>query len=599
MAARPTKYIFVTGGVVSSLGKGLTCASLGAVLESRGLRVTFCKCDPYLNVDPGTMSPFQHGEVFVTDDGAETDLDLGHYERFISTKMSRINNFTAGQVYDSVIKNERRGDYLGGTVQVIPHVTDEIKRRIVASGNGFDICIAEVGGTVGDIEGLPFLEAIRQFRADVGRENVIYVHLTLLPFISTAGELKTKPTQHSVKELTSVGIQPDIIILRATQQVDRKVKEKIGLFCSVAADDVITARDVGNIYELPSVLHDEGLDTRVCEKLNIWTGAPHLEPWRKVVEVIRSPANGRVRVAMVGKYVDLHESYKSLNEALVHGATANGCGVDIVYIDAEEIEQRGIPESLRQADGVLVPGGFGKRGGEGKVMAIKYARENSVPFLGICLGLQMAVVESARNQLGLVEAASGEFVPDTPDQVIHLMENQKGVAAKGGTMRLGAYPCHIREGTLARRVYGAATISERHRHRWEVNNSYRDRLEAVGFVCSGLSPDGKLVEIIEVKDHPWFVGVQSHPEFLSRPLSPHPLFKSYLEAVLSYRGQRPVTSSSGESKQRSAKERRGNKAGSSQLASSPVSSSDIDRQRDLFRASSQESTGGDDAERGA
>lgn len=536
MRARPTKYIFVTGGVVSSLGKGLTCASLGAMLESRGLRVNVCKVDPYLNVDPGTMSPFQHGEVFVTDDGAETDLDLGHYERFLSTTMQRVNNFTAGQVYDSVIKKERRGDYLGGTVQVIPHVTDEIKERITKVGEGYDICIGEIGGTVGDIEGLPFLEAIRQFRADVGRENVLYVHLTLVPYIGAAGELKTKPTQHSVRELTNVGIQPDIIILRSERPVDKKAKDKIALFCNVDADCVITAQDVDNIYDLPLVLHEEGLDSRIAERLNIWTGAPNLEPWRKVSNVVKKPASGKVQVAMVGKYVELTESYKSLNEALIHGGVANECGVDITYIDSEEIEKSGIPDELKNADAVLVPGGFGKRGGEGKVEAVRFARENGVPFFGICLGLQMAVVEFARNQVGISKAASGEFEANTPEMVIHLMEQQKDVSEKGGTMRLGAYPCSLREGSKVYKIYGSEkSISERHRHRWEVNNEYRARFEEKGMMMSGVSPDGELVEIVEVPEHPWFVGVQFHPEFQSSPLKPHKLFVSFIKASLAYR----------------------------------------------------------------
>lgn len=535
MKARPTKYIFVTGGVVSSLGKGLTCASLAAVLESRGLRVTMCKVDPYLNVDPGTMSPFQHGEVFVTDDGAETDLDLGHYERFVSTPMGKKNNFTAGQVYERVIRNERRGDYLGGTVQVIPHVTDEIKRRIREAGEGFDICIGEIGGTVGDIEGLPFLEAIRQIRTDLGRENVLYIHLTLVPFLSTAGETKTKPTQHSVKELTSLGIQPDIIILRTERPVDRKAKEKIALFCNVDIDSVITAPNVENIYDLPLVLNAEGLDARICEKLNIWAGAPNLTAWRNVVDTLRTTERGVVNIAMVGKYVDLTESYKSLNEALIHGGVANACGVNITYIDSEVIEQQGLTEELKQADAILVPGGFGKRGGEGKVRAIQFARENNLPFLGICLGLQMAVVEFSRNKLGLREAASSEFVPDTPHPVIALMDNQKGIEDMGATMRLGAYPCRIETLSLAHRIYGSAAISERHRHRWEVNNDYRERLEQTGMKLSGLSPDGRLVEIIEITDHPWFVGVQFHPEFQSRPLKPHPLFVSFIEAAIKNR----------------------------------------------------------------
>jgi CTP synthase len=483
-------------------------------------------------VDPGTMSPFQHGEVFVTDDGAETDLDLGHYERFLSCTMSRKNNFTAGQVYDHVIRKERRGDYLGGTVQVIPHVTDEIKRRLLEAGQDSDICIGEVGGTVGDIEGLPFLEAIRQFRADVGRENVLYIHLTLMPYISAAGELKTKPTQHSVKELTSLGIQPDIIILRSDRPVDKKAREKISLFCNVDLESVITARDVSSIYDLPLVLHKQGLDARICEKLNIWAGAPNLAPWQKVVDVVRSPAKGLVRVAMVGKYVDLTESYKSLNEALIHGGVANDCAVAIDYIDSEAIEQSGIPDALKNADGILVPGGFGKRGGEGKIEAVRYAREHGIPFLGICLGLQMAVVEFARHVVGLKDAASGEFDPDTPHQVIALLETQKQVADLGGTMRLGAYPCKLKIGSLAHAVYGSENISERHRHRWEVNNTYRKQLEEKGMVLSGTSPDEVLVEIVEIPDHPWFVGVQFHPEFQSRPLGPSPLFTSYIQAVL-------------------------------------------------------------------
>lgn len=537
MASRPTKYIFITGGVVSSLGKGLTCASLAAVLESRGLRVTMCKVDPYLNVDPGTMSPFQHGEVFVTDDGAETDLDLGHYERYLSNKMSRINSFTAGQVYETVIRNERRGEYLGGTVQVIPHVTDEIKRRIVQAGQGYDVLLAEVGGTVGDIEGLPFLEAIRQFRADVGYENVLYIHLTLLPYISAAGEQKTKPTQHSVKELTSVGIQPDIIILRSERSVDKHLKEKIALFCNVKEEAVITAQDVECIYDLPLVLNEEGLDARVCERLNIWTGAPDLKAWRKCASIIKSPPKGKVQIAMVGKYVDLQESYKSLNEALSHGGVANKCGVDIVFIDSETLEKGDVPTELSRADAILVPGGFGKRGSEGKIKAVEYARSNRIPYLGICLGMQMAFVEFARNVVGLKEAASGEFVPNTPDPVIHLMDNQKGVDEKGATMRLGAYPCSIKKGTLASKIYGEELISERHRHRWEVNNDYRESFEKAGLTLSGICPDNDLVEIIEVADHPWFVGVQFHPEFASKPLKPHPLFVSFISAALDSRDQ--------------------------------------------------------------
>lgn len=538
MKSRATKYIFVTGGVVSSLGKGLTCASLGAVLESRGLKVSICKVDPYLNVDPGTMSPLQHGEVFVTEDGAETDLDLGHYERFLSGKMTKTNNFTAGQVYESVITKERKGSYLGGTVQVIPHVTNEIKDRIKKAGEGYDICIGEIGGTVGDIEGLPFLEAIRQFRSDIGRENVIYMHLTLVPYINAAGEIKTKPTQHSVKELTSLGIQPDIIILRADREVDAKAKEKIALYCNVPTDSVITAKDVSSIYDLPLVLKQEGLDERVCEKLNIWAGAPNLDKWKKVSKTISSPKNEKVKIVMVGKYVDLTESYKSLNEALIHGGVANNCGVNISYVDSEEIEKSGIPEEIKSADAILVPGGFGKRGSEGKIKAIQFARENDIPFLGICLGLQMAVVEFARNKLGISEAASGEFIPDTKEMVIHLMESQKEVSEKGGSMRLGSYPCEIKKDSLAFNIYKNTEISERHRHRWEVNNEYRDRLESSGLNLSGLSPDKNLVEIVEIPEHPFFIAVQFHPEFQSKPLQPHPLFVNYIKSSISFRDKK-------------------------------------------------------------
>lgn len=538
MSTRSTKYIFITGGVVSSLGKGLTGASIGALLESRGLRVTTCKIDPYLNVDPGTMNPFQHGEVFVTDDGAETDLDLGHYERFLSSRMSRTNSFTAGQVYETVVKNERRGDYLGGTVQVIPHVTDEIKRRIKEAGKGFDICIGEIGGTVGDIEGLPFLEAVRQLRIEIGREHVLFIHLTLVPFIAAAGELKTKPTQHSVRELTSLGIQPDLIVLRADHPVDRSSKQKIALFCNVEERCVVTALDRSSIYDVPLMLHDEGVDDRICEKLNIWTGAPNLEKWRRVANTIHEPKNGEVRIAMVGKYVGLKESYKSLNEALVHGGIENSCKVRIDYVDSEELERGELPASILEADGILIPGGFGKRGTEGKIAAIRYARENNIPFLGICLGLQMAVVEFCRNVLELKAANSGEFDPETPDQVIHLMEQQRDITDKGASMRLGAYPCKLKAGSHAEKIYDKPTISERHRHRWEVNNSYRARMEQNGLIMSGLSPDGELVEIVELQGHPWFVGVQFHPEFSSKPLYPHPLFVGYIAGVMAHRNAR-------------------------------------------------------------
>jgi CTP synthase len=550
MPTRATKYIFITGGVVSSLGKGLTSAAIGALLESRGLRVTICKCDPYLNVDPGTMSPFQHGEVFVTQDGAETDLDLGHYERFISTKMTRQNNFTAGQVYDAVIRNERKGEYLGGTVQVIPHVTDEIKRRILRAGEGYDVCIGEVGGTVGDIEGLPFLEAIRQFRFDVGKENLLYVHLTLLPYISSAGELKTKPTQHSVKELTSLGIQPDILVLRSEKDIDPKARSKIALFCNVSEECVAIAPDVDNIYDLPLVLHAQSLDVRICERLNIWTGAPQLDAWNRVSRVLKSPKNGEVKIAIVGKYVDLTESYKSLNEALTHGGVANDCKVRLSYIEAEDIEKNGLGDELLAMDAVLIPGGFGKRGSEGKIQAVRYAREHKVPFLGICLGLQMAVVEFCRSKLNIPDASSTEFVPDTANPVIHLMEHQRGVSELGASMRLGAYPCVLKDRTLAREIYAQTEIFERHRHRWEVNNAYRARCEAAGMMMSGVSPDDLLVEIVELVDHPWFVGVQFHPEFLSRPLAPHPLFASFIHAALNYRNHKPAVESAASEKNR-------------------------------------------------
>ncbi len=527
---RKTKFIFITGGVVSSLGKGLAAASIGGLLESRGLRVTFLKMDPYLNVDPGTMNPFQHGEVFVTEDGAETDLDLGHYERFVSTPMSRKNNSTSGQVYDTVIGRERRGDYLGGTVQVIPHVTDEIKRRILEAAEGFDLAICEVGGTVGDIESLPFLEAIRQFRWDWGREHVLYIHVTLVPYIAKAGELKTKPTQHSVKELTGLGIQPDILLCRTDRHLDRKIKAKIAHFCNVDENAVIAARDVDCIYEVPLVFHEEGLDERIVEKLNMWTAAPDLSRWQRLVQIVQNP-KARVRIAMVGKYMDVPDAYKSLREALLHGGIANECQVEVDPVDSEELESGMVPEKVRRADGILVPAGFGARGTEGKIAAVRFAREEGIPFLGICLGMQMAVVEFARHRCGLKEAHSLEVDENTRHPVIHLMDQQKHLTQKGGTMRLGAYPCILREGTLARRLYGQSQIWERHRHRYELNNAYREELAAWGMVFSGLSPDGDLVEVIELKDHPWFVGVQFHPEFKSRPFACHPLFQGFIRAA--------------------------------------------------------------------
>jgi CTP synthase len=530
MATVKTKFIFVTGGVVSSLGKGLASASIGALLESRGLKVTMLKMDPYINVDPGTMSPFQHGEVFVTDDGAETDLDLGHYERYVSTLMGRKNNCTTGQVYETVIAKERRGDYLGGTVQVIPHITDEIKRRILAAAEGYDIAIGEIGGTVGDIEGLPFLEAVRQFAWDWGRENVLYIHLTLVPFITGGNELKTKPTQHSVKELTGLGIQPDVLLCRTDRFLDAKIKAKIARFCNVAENSVITAKDVEWIYEVPLIFHEEGLDERIVEKLNIWTGAPNLKKWEHVAQVLNSPKES-VRIAVVGKYMSLKESYKSLLEALVHGGIANEVQVNLDCIEAEKIEQEGVEGVLKQVDGILIPGGFGDRGTEGKVAAIRYARENQIPFFGICLGMQMAVVEFARNVCGLEGANSSEFDLQTPHPVIHLMEEQRSIDTKGGTMRLGNYPCVLQNGTLAARLYGRENISERHRHRYEFNNSYRDEFGKKGMVLSGLSPDSNLVEIIELKGQPWFLGCQFHPEFKSRPMDCHPLFRGFIEAA--------------------------------------------------------------------
>jgi CTP synthase len=527
-----TKFIFITGGVVSSLGKGLAAASIAALMEARGLRVSMQKMDPYINVDPGTMSPFQHGEVFVTDDGAETDLDLGHYERYTKAKLTRKSNFTTGQVYDAVIRKERHGDYLGGTVQVIPHITNEIKSKILANAEDVDIAIVEVGGTVGDIESLPFMEAIRQFRTDRGHENVLYIHLTLVPYIPTAGELKTKPTQHSVKELREIGIQPDILLCRCDRELPRDMKAKIALFCNVREDSVITARDVENIYELPMALHEESLDERVVEALNIWTKQPDLSTWERIVKRVKEPG-GSTTIAIVGKYVELKESYKSLSEALTHGGIANDCRVDLKYIDSEALERHGIGTTFNDVDGILVPGGFGERGSEGKIAAIQYARENNVPFFGICLGMQMAVVEFARNVCGIEESYSSEFKEDAKNQVIHIMEGQKTVKGKGGTMRLGAYPCSLTDQTLGRRIYGQAEISERHRHRYEFNNAYREQLQKCGLVLSGIYPKEDLVEIVELAEHPWFLACQFHPEFKSSPMDPHPLFESFVGASLS------------------------------------------------------------------
>lgn len=533
-----TKFIFITGGVVSSIGKGLAAASLGALLESRGLRVTMQKLDPYINVDPGTMSPFQHGEVFVTDDGAETDLDLGHYERYTSARLSKKSNFTTGQVYFSVIEKERRGDYLGGTVQVIPHITDEIKSKIVENAKGADVAIVEVGGTVGDIESLPFLEAIRQFRFDRGAGNTLYVHVTLVPYIRTAGEMKTKPTQHSVMELRKIGIQPDILLCRCDRELPQDMKKKISLFCNVEESCVIPSVDSEHIYAVPLALNKERLDEQVVEKLNIWTKQPDLTPWQDVVETLRHPSHGEVRIAIVGKYVNLTESYKSLAEALTHGGIANDCRVYLKYVDAEKIEESGVEGWLDDVDGVLVPGGFGERGTEGKVLAIEYARSKQIPFFGICLGMQMAAIEFARNVCGLKKANSTEFKTDCKEPVIHLMEEQKTINKKGGTMRLGACPCTVTKGTKAFDAYNEADISERHRHRYEFNNSFREMMTSKGLVLSGINQQKDLVEIIELPDHPWFLACQFHPEFKSKPLVPHPLFRAFIGASLEHRNKR-------------------------------------------------------------
>jgi CTP synthase len=543
LANARTKYIFVTGGVVSSLGKGLASASIGALLESRGLKVNFLKFDPYINVDPGTMNPFQHGEVYVTEDGAETDLDLGHYERYTDVKTSKKNNFTTGQIYDSVISKERKGDYLGGTVQVIPHITDEIKSKIFDLGQDVDIVIIEVGGTVGDIESLPFLEAIRQIRNELGRENTLYIHLTLVPFIQTAGELKTKPTQHSVKELREIGIQPDILLCRTDRFLSSEIKSKIALFCNVDKDAVITAKNVESVYEVPIVFHQEGLDEKIVEKLNIWTGRPNLKVWERITKRVKDP-HLETTIAVVGKYVSLVESYKSLTEALVHGGIANDSRVYLRYVDSEQVEKEGPEQFLQGACGILVPGGFGTRGIEGKIKAIQYAREKKTPFFGICLGMQCAVIEIARHCAGLKGANSTEFDPQTPHPIIYLLEEwmdrdqvvQKRTTEtiKGGTMRLGLYACRLEEGSFAMQAYNKKLIYERHRHRYEFNNAYMDILQREGLVFSGVSPDKGLVEIAELKDHPWFLGCQFHPEFRSKPMDPHPLFREFIRASLNY-----------------------------------------------------------------
>jgi CTP synthase len=529
--------------VLSSLGKGIAAAAMGALLEARGLSVTIQKLDPYINVDPGTLSPFQHGEVFVTDDGAETDLDLGHYERFTSTRMSQKNNYTTGKIYYNVLLKERRGDYLGETVQVVPHITDEIKNSVKAVSDDYDVVIVEIGGTIGDIESLPFLEAIRQFRYDVGKDNVIYVHLTLVPYISTAGELKSKPTQHSVKELRAIGIQPDILICRTDRQLSQSVKKKIALHCNLDIDSVIAARDVESIYEVPIALNEEGIDNLVAEKLSLQTKNPDLSKWANVIRKIKEPEDA-VTIAMVGKYVGLKDSYKSLIESLTHGGIANNVKVDIQWVEAEELEKSGAERYLTDIDGILIPGGFGERGIEGKIEAATYARKKKIPFLGICLGMQCAVIEFARNVCKMEGANSAEFDKETPYPVIYLIgewydfrnkmvQRRDLKSDKGGTMRLGEYPCVLIEDSIAFNTYEVKEIFERHRHRYEFNNEYKETLEKNGLKISGMSPDKQLVEIIEIKDHPWFFGCQFHPEFKSRPLDPHPVFKAFIGAAIS------------------------------------------------------------------
>ncbi len=535
---KQTKFVFVTGGVVSSIGKGLAAASIGALMEARGLKVTHLKLDPYINVDPGTMSPYQHGEVFVTDDGAETDLDLGHYERFTTARMTRANNFTSGRIYDAVINKERRGEYLGATIQVIPHITDEIKARVREASAGIDITIVEVGGTVGDIESLPFLEAIRQLKVEAGPANAVCVHVTLVPYIAAAGELKTKPTQHSVKELLGLGIQPEILICRTDRIIPRSLKEKVAHFCNVSVKAVISNPDVRVIYEVPVALHEEGLDSEIAERLNIWSRQPDLSRWKETAAKLTNPTHGKVSIAVVGKYVHLRDSYKSLHEALVHGGLVNDVAVEFTYVDSEQLDADGVAARLSEVDAVLVPGGFGDRGSEGKIQAIRYARENGVPFFGICLGMQMAVVEYARHVCGLEHANTAEFAPDCPHPVVDLIPEQRHIRDKGATMRLGAYPCTITAGTLAAQIYGAHEVQERHRHRYEVNNAYREQLETAGLVLSGVSPDESLVEMVEIPNHPFFLGCQFHPEFKSRPHDPHPLFVRFVRAALQRRVQR-------------------------------------------------------------
>lgn len=527
-----TNYIFVTGGVVSSLGKGIAAASLAAILEARGLNVTIMKLDPYINVDPGTMSPIQHGEVFVTEDGAETDLDLGHYERFIRTKMSRRNNFTTGRIYSDVLRKERRGDYLGATVQVIPHITNAIKERVLEGGEGHDVVLVEIGGTVGDIESLPFLEAIRQMAVEIGREHTLFMHLTLVPYMAASGEVKTKPTQHSVKELLSIGIQPDILICRSDRAVPANERAKIALFCNVPEKAVISLKDVDSIYKIPGLLKSQGLDDYICKRFSLNCPEANLSEWEQVIFEEANPVS-EVTIGMVGKYIELPDAYKSVIEALKHGGLKNRVSVNIKLIDSQDVETRGV-EILKGLDAILVPGGFGYRGVEGMITTARFARENNIPYLGICLGMQVAVCEFARNVVGLAGASSSEFDPDGPFSVIDLMSSQEDVTEKGGTMRLGAYPCKLAADTLAREAYGEELVYERHRHRFEFNNAFRDQLEDAGLVISGLSPDERLVEMVELpRDvHPWYVATQAHPEFKSRPTNPQPLFREFVRASI-------------------------------------------------------------------
>ena len=535
--AKKTKYIFVTGGVVSSLGKGITASSIGLLLKQRGVSVINIKCDPYINVDPGTMNPFQHGEVYVTDDGSETDLDLGHYERFLNASLTKDHNLTTGQVYNTVITRERRGDYLGATVQVIPHITEEIKNRIKRfekSENPPDVTIVEIGGTVGDIESLPFLEAIRQMGLEEGFENVMYVHVTLVPYIRTAGELKTKPTQHSVKELRGIGIQPNMLLCRSEKTIDDDMRKKISLFCSVPMKAVITAEDVSTIYGVPLNLHAQGTDDIVCQHFGLDLPQPDLTEWEKMVETIINPQK-HIKIGICGKYVNLKDAYKSIIESFVHAGVPSNAEVDLIWVSSEEIKKHGAEKFLHDIDGLLIPGGFGERGVEGKIEAIRYVRENNIPFFGICLGMQCAVIEYARNVCGLTDAHSYEFYRELKHPVIHLMADQEGVTDLGGTMRLGSYPCTLQKGSKSEIAYKQIDITERHRHRYELNNSYREMLSENGLIMAGVSPDERLVEIVEIKDHPWFVGVQYHPELKSRPTKPHPLFRDFVKAAVAYK----------------------------------------------------------------